>query len=552
MKTIRTFIIFSMLVSVLFLVGCGGTPEPTPAAPPPTAVVEAPPTEPPTAVPTEEPTAAPTEEPTAVPTEEPTAVPTEEPEPELVEAMPAFPGDVFVRAIYSGDEIALRFSWVSTKVYAGQFHDFVRFDGEAWDRLPSAERIEEDRVSIMIEDPNIPNEWFPTTGCYAGCHSDMNTMPDQPVGADGNVVDTRHYFLASEEAPAGGFAVDMWHWRGGRSGPMGYAEDTWVRYGERDTGEQGRRRDNAGAAPTNWVRADGDRFYEDQNWGGDLMWNDVMLPRFVFNPEKSGFNNYFLADSDGNAFTTPQQVLDGVRDINFVSQLIIFQDLAFDPVDKVNAIDIMYLLYMAGAMDEPEDFRGDWAAYWAEQTGVEDAEGAAAMLDGIVSAMAEGVMVTRSVGFIYDSSQHEIRSTRDFDYDNGIWTVTMYRSLTTPLAGSEDVDLSGLEGGVRYNMAFAMHDIGKGGKTHFISFPYTLGSADSDANVKAMMVDNVWDAEWAAIEPFYTVVYSPDAMIAIEFLLNKEQHEGADSMDIFKCQRCHTIDFEEGLGVVED
>ena len=552
MRPMRIVVIMSMLISGLLLASCGGTVEPTPVPPTPIAVVEAPPTEEPTAEPTEEPTAVPTEEPTAEPTEEPTAVPTEEPEPKLVESMPMLPGDVFVRAVYSDDEIALRFSWVSTKEYGGQFHDFVRFDGEGWDRLPSGERINEDRIAIMFEDPNLPVEWFPTAGCYAGCHSDMNTMPEQPLDSEGDPLDTRHYFPASEAAPAGEFAVDMWHWRGGRSGPMGYAEDTWIRYGERDTGEQGRRRDNAGEIPTNWVRADGDRFYENQSWGGDLMWNDLMLPRFVFNPEKSGFGHYFLADDSGSAFTTPQQVLDGVQDINYVSQLIIYQDLAFDPVDKVNSIDVMYLLYMVGAMDEPEDFRGDWAAYWANQTGVVDAEGAAALLDDIVSEMKEGVMVTRSVGFIYDSSQHDIRAARDFDYNNNIWTVTLYRNLTTPQAGSDDVDLAGLANGVDFNLAFAMHDIGSGGKTHFISFPYTLGNADTNANIKAMMVEDVWAADWATIEPFFTVVYSPDEMIAVEILLDTELHEGADSLDIFKCQSCHTIDFVGGLGLVED
>jgi hypothetical protein len=207
---------------------------------------------------------------------------------------------------------------------------------------------------------------------------------------------------------------------------------------------------------------------------------------------------------------------------------------------------------MAGEIDEPE-YNNDWAGYWAAQTGVNDADSAIAMLDDIVSGMEEGVMVTRSVGFIYESSQHEIRATRDFDFDEAVWTVTMYRSLSVPRADADDVDLAALAGGVVYNLGFAIHDVMRGGATHYVSFPTTIGNAASNGNVKAVMVDNVWDVDWAMVEPLETAVYPSGMMASLQWLMDKEVHEGADNVDIFKCQRCHEVDFASGgVGLVED
>jgi hypothetical protein len=338
----------------------------------------------------------------------------------------------------------------------------------------------------------------------------------------------------------------MWHWRGGRSGPMGYAEDTWVATGLYETGAQGRQRDRASGS-TNWIRSGGDRLYEDQNWGGDLLfWNDTMLPRFVFNPAKSGFNNYFLSDADGVAFTDHEALMNSITDISYVSNLIIYQDLAFDPVDKVNSIDMLYLLYMAGAIDAP-DYNNDWADYWAGQTGVTEAAQAEAMLDEIVAAMEEGALVTRSVNFLYESSQHDISATRDFDYDNNIWSVVMTRDLTTSTAGVDDVDLAGLADGLEYPFAFAIHDLGSGGISHFVSFPYTMGTEDTQADVMVTVVDNVGSADWSQVPVFQTVVYAPVPEYAYDNLLDSSFHGGARRLDSRSCQSCHVADFVEGI-----
>jgi hypothetical protein len=460
--------------------------------------------------------------------------------------MPEKLGDVIVQAAHDGNQIALRFTWVSTKEYAGQYHDFVQYTEGAWARLPSSIRINEDRLSLMIDNPIQPIPYFATMGCYVACHSDMNTMPNQPRNAEGAVIDTRHYVLAEEGADPAAYGLDMWHWRGGRSGPMGYAEDTWVATGLYETGAQGRQRDRA-SGPTNWIRSGGDRLYEDQNWGGDLLfWNDVMLPRFVFNPAKSGFNNYFLADANGVPFTDHMALMNTVTDITYVSNLIIYQDPGFDPIDKVNSIDVLYLLYVADAIDAPE-YNNDWAGYWANQTGVTEAAQAEAMLGEIVATMQEGVLVTRSVNFLFESSQHDIPTARDFDYDSNTWSITMVRDLTTATAGVDDVDLMGLADGLEYPFAFAIHDLGGGGISHFVSFPYTLGIEGSEADVIVALVDGVGSTDWSELPFLQTVVYAPLPEYSFDTLLDSSFHSGARRLDSRSCQSCHVADFVEGI-----
>ncbi len=542
-KSAMTFFVI-MLTMSLILAACGA-PAATPApAVAPTATAVPAPTEVPTAAP------APTEVPTEAPTPTEVPAPTDTPAPVEEAAalpLPAMPGDVVVQAAYDDNQVAIRFTWMSTKDYAGQFHDMVQFKEGAWDRLPSAERIEEDRVALMIDNPAQPLPEFATMGCFVACHSDMNNMPEQGVDAEGKKVDTRHYVLAPEGAEAGAYALEMFHWRGGRSGPMGYAEDTWLATGEYGTGAQGRQRDKA-SGPTNWLREKGDRLYEDQTWGDTLVWKETMLPRFVFNPAKSGFDNYFLADASGKAFTDPQAMVTSIEDISFVSNLIVYQDLTFDPVDKVNSIDVLYLLSLAGVVEAPE-YNNDWAAYWAEQTGVSDAAGAEAMLDDIVATMSEadGVMVTRAVNFLFPSSQHEIPATRDFDYDNNIWTVTMVRDLTTATAGADDVDLAGLASDAQFPFAFAMHDIGKGSETHFVSFPYTLGNESTKADVVAVKVDDVQAIDWATVPALQTAVFAPSVDYAYENLSDADFHPGAPMMGSANCQTCHAANLETGV-----
>ncbi|WP_045218633.1 ethylbenzene dehydrogenase-related protein [Desulfonatronum thioautotrophicum] len=444
---------------------------------------------------------------------------------------------VEVRAAMDQERIALNFRWESSKEFAGQFHDLVGYDGEKWERLRGAQGIDEDRLSIMFEDPRRPIKGFANTGCYAACHVDLRSMPE-------TLGDSRHYVLAETDADVDAFGLDMWHWRGGRSGPMGYAEDTYISKGKFGTVYNGRKRDSLGSPPTNWVRERGDRQREDQPLHiGE--WNGAGLPRFVFNPNKVSFGNYFLADEAGRLINSREQ-LTAITTMDFIPLKVIYQDLDFDPVDKTNAVDVLYLLFLANDMERP-NFRPGWEEYWAEQLGVHTAEEAVAMLDDIVAKMEPGALITRSVGFIYDSSQHDIVSERDFDFVNNIWNLTLYRDLSTGFELVDDVDLAGLLGEIVYNMAFAVHDISAGRLWHHISFPYTLGNAESHADIKAIMVDEVSSVDWSGIEPLKSALYLP-GQVSLQHLTSPDKHRaGASFLLQLRCQNCHTLDDIHGV-----
>jgi hypothetical protein len=444
---------------------------------------------------------------------------------------------VEVRAAMDEQKIALNFRWESSKEFAGQFHDLVGFDGAKWERLGGDRGLDEDRLTIMFEDPRRPIKGFSNTGCYASCHVDLRSMPE-------TTGDSRHYVLAEGDDEVDAFGLDMWHWRGGRSGPMGYAEDTYVSKGKFETVYNGRKRDSLGSPPTNWVRDRGDRQREDQPLHvGE--WKGAGLPRFVFNPEKAAFRNYFLADEKGSLIKSKEQLM-AIESLDYVPLKVIYQDLDFDPVDKTNAIDVLYLLYLANDMERPE-FRPGWEEYWADQLGVTTAQQAAAMLDDIIGRLEQGAMITRSVGFIYDSSQHDITSKRAFDYQNNIWNVTLYRDLSTGNELVDDVDLAGLLEKTVYNMAFAVHDISAGRLWHHISLPYTLGNDESTADIKTQKVNKVDEVNWSDIEPLKSGLYLP-GQVSLQHLTSPDKHRaGASFLLQLRCQNCHTLDDIHGV-----
>lgn len=444
---------------------------------------------------------------------------------------------VEVRAAMDQNRIALNFRWESTKEFAGQFHDLVAYDGAKWERLTGEHGLDEDRLSIMIEDPRRPVKGFANTGCYVACHVDLRSMP-KTTG------DSRHYVLAETEAELDTFGLDMWHWRGGRSGPMGYAEDTYISKGGLGMVYNGRKRDVLTSAPTNWVREQGDRLREDQPLHAG-EWKGTSLPRFVFNPRKVSFRNYFLADERGQVITSREQLM-AIESLDYVPLKVIYQDLSFDREDKTNAIDMLYLLYLAGELERP-NFTPEWENHWAQQLDVATLEEAVALLDDIVQNLEKGALVTRSVGFIYDSSQHDVRSERNFDYVNNVWNVTLHRQLSTGYELLDDVGLKGLLNGTVYNMAFAVHDISAGRLWHHVSFPVTLGGQNSTADIKTWKVDDVSLVNWAEMEPWKSGLYLP-GQVSLQHLTSPHKHRaGASFLLEMRCQNCHTVDDIHGV-----
>lgn len=463
--------------------------------------------------------------------------PDPDPKPDPLEAQ------VRVQVAYDATDVAFKFVWKSQsktmptgfanvgKKYPGQFHDMLKHNGSKFDRLPSGQRMDEDRVTFMIDkyEQGVPG--FAKSTCAATCHTGM----------------ANHHLLTNN-------IIDHWHWRGGRSGPMGYAEDAAINNVERI-------RDNLGTPPTKFTRSGGDRLREDQaalsGTGHGVLVDG--LPRFVFNKGKNMPGNYtipsfFLTDESNNIITNPYSGIPNIKDVSKNrSLLVIYQDRNFDPVEKVNAIDVAYLVYVALSKvdhlpahlqdENSADFTA-WKNYWATELGIAANASAAALakLDAIHQEWLnsnKNAMVTRSVSFIYNSDQHDISSTHNYDATRNEWTVIMYRKLST--GSNRDADLSGLPSGTKYAFSFAMHDLGGGAITHQISMPYIVANTE-DADIRAKLVPNVATVNWDQV-PWFDTYYVKDDYVLnwkwTEDWLRSGSHPGAGVFETSACKSCH-------------
>lgn len=459
---------------------------------------------------------------------------------------PAGPAQVRVQAVYDQTDVAIRFTWAGrpktfpaglndSRVYPGQYHDLMVHDGVRFAQVPESERLQEDRVNLMIASTQALGNPFLNSGCYLACHTGMTSHNLKVPGL-----------------------LDLWHWRGGRSGPMGYAEDTGISTVERI-------RDNLGAPPSVWIRSAGDRLREDQ---AALVGTNHLLaegfPRFVFNRGKlmpGGFAipRFFIWTDAGAVMRNALVEVPAVTDVAVNRSLLVaYQNLTFDPVDKVNAIDVAYLVHVAnGSVAHlPTHLRttgtaayNAWTAYWGGQLGI--ALGAAAAAETLLGeirseweASDRTGLVSRSIGFIYPSSQHDITSTRQFDASTGQWTVTLIRKLNT--GDAQDVNLSGLGAGATFALGFAMHDQGAGSESHDISLPFRLGTG-SGVDIQAVLVADVRSANWSAaptlesrfIRREFVEIGNPWTM---ETLLSSGSHSGAAYVNAVRCQSCHGVD----------
>lgn len=455
--------------------------------------------------------------------------------------LPPLEAQVRVQVAYDDNYAAFKFVWKSQsktmpaglantgKKYPGQFHDMLKHNGTKFDRLPSGERINEDRVSFMIDKfvQGVPG--FANATCAITCHANMDS-----------------HFLNTPDK------LDHWHWRGGRSGQMGYAEDAAVDDVERI-------RDNIGTPPTKFVRSGGDRFREDQvvlTGTAHPVLTDG-FPRFVFNKGKTMSGNftipaYFITDMNNTLMTDPYTGLPSITSVSVNrGLLVVYQDLTFDPVDKVTALDLGYLVYVATSQvdhlpahlqDETSSDFTTWRNYWAAQSGI-DATAAPQALAKLNEIHQEWIgsnknaMVTRSVGFIYNSDQHDIKSVHSYDSDKNEWTVTLYRRLNTN--SDRDADLSGIGSGAKYAFGFAMHDVGGDAISHNISMSYIVSNGD-DADIQAKKVTDVMNTDWNKV-PHMDTYYVKSSLYnnwTAEWL-KSSAHPGAGMLETSTCRSCH-------------
>ncbi len=447
---------------------------------------------------------------------------------------------VRVQVAYDASEVAFKFVWKTQKKlyptgqanvgknYPMQFHDMLQHNGTRFDRLPSERRLEEDRITFMIDKQEGGIQGYARLGCGITCHTGM----------------TDHRLLTND-------VLDHWHWRGARSGPMGYAEDVAV-------DNVSRIRDDLGTMPTKFLRSGGDRFREDQGaitgTGHPVLVDG--LPRFVFNKGKTlpgGFvvPGFFLPNRTNATMVDPHIDIPQIKDVSKnISLLVVYQDRNFDPVEKVNSIDLGYLAWLAtGSLTHlPAHLRDEattdfnvWKNFWATETNISTGAAATTKLDQVHQewvASGKKAMVTRSVGFIYNSDQHDITSERDFDADRNEWTVILKRKLST--GSAKDANLSTLPNGGKFTISFAMHDSGAGSETHDISLPYEISNADN-ADLQAKQVSSISNVEWANVPALDT--YWVKQAVMPRFTndwLRSGAHPGSGSIESTKCITCHT------------
>ena len=446
---------------------------------------------------------------------------------------------VRVQVAYDNSDVAFKFTWKSQKKlypagfantgknYPGQFHDMLKHNGTKFDRLPSGQRMEEDRVTFMIDKYDGSPQGFATASCAITCHTGMES----------------HNLLSAG-------TIDHWHWRGGRSGPMGYAEDAAVNETERI-------RDAAGTAPTKFIRSGGDRLREVQaamTGSAHAVLTDG-FPRFVFNKGKTMPGNYtipsyFITNDANAAITDPYTGIPAVKDVSKNrSLLVIYQDMTFDNVVKVNALDLAYLVWVA--TDEvahlpahlqditSSDFNS-WKTYWATETGITAAAAALAKLDAVHAewvSLGQNAMVTRSVGFIYPSDQHDISSQMAYDASRNEWTVVLRRKLST--GSVNDADLAGLATGTKYSFSFAMHDAGAAAISHDISLPLVIAN-NADFDIHAISVSSLNSVDWNVV-PAHDTYWVKQEFMPHYYLdwLKSSSHPGAGTLETMKCVDCH-------------
>lgn len=196
-----------------------------------------------------------------------------------------------MRVAYNDTMIHFQYRWPAERPHV--IHDALRFEDGKWVKYGSAvagsepHGLHEDRVAMMVDDGSIPE-----FGRYGGFVAIGNRLDGFSDGLETEDVEAHPYFgkvrgqdAASKYLPAtrtdpadwgavqpeerlaqlrkAGYFLDLWHWRGNRGGPIGFADDQVV--AESRDGDDGR-----SAWSTNWD-------------------SKKKQPKFMFDPAKAGY-----------------------------------------------------------------------------------------------------------------------------------------------------------------------------------------------------------------------------------------------------------------------
>ncbi|MDX1466313.1 MAG: ethylbenzene dehydrogenase-related protein [Halomonas sp.] len=234
-----------------------------------------------------------------------------------------------VQAAYNDERIFFRYRWPAERPHV--YHDMLRYEDGEWIRHgnsrpgPDPDGTYEDRVAMLVDDGGVPE--FGRYGGYITVGDRMRFFSDSAspaevaehprLGQEMGQSDVRKYLPATrtdqndwrsvEDAEVlaaqreAGYFLDLWHWRAGRSNPIGASDDQWV-------GEY--RNSDAGTGPytTNWDK-DNDRpqwmLDPDQTGRRALRWEDVISGEVDFD------GVYYLSEDNRTAFDPDHDWQDG-------------------------------------------------------------------------------------------------------------------------------------------------------------------------------------------------------------------------------------------------
>jgi len=339
-----------------------------------------------------------------------------------------------VQAAYNDDTFFWRVSYRGNE---GKRHEYIRYTNGEWQREGGDRRdaqatldgdaqqgdqsvnstIYEQRTTIMVNDPlaatDVTN--FGEFGCFLSCHNYSRHMPEwtSASGHDGKYIDPA-------EAPGvndGDVVLDLWHWRGARSNPIGRADDQNIlakTFVDSSAGDDGGRKGDGG-----------------QSVFTSQSMDPVTGPAFLMDPGTTSGKFVFTWE---NFWTTPFYYM--------------VQDSALQ--EGTRAPNPGIIAY-ADAL----------AMGYAPQEGD-------TVPRRILRAGADSRADITSIGTTYTPE------TPDGSY--GIWNVQMQRDLNT---GNGD-DIAMVPGQL-YEVGFEVHLWEYTTRDHYVSFPVTVGlDTDAD------------------------------------------------------------------------
>ncbi len=421
-----------------------------------------------------------------------------------------------VQAAFNSDTFFWRVSYRGNE---GKRHEYIRYTNGVWQREGGDRRdaqasidgdsqqgdtiistIYEQRTSIMVNDPgaavNVDN--FGEFGCFLTCHNFSRHMPEwtSANGHDGKYVNP----VRATGSASGEIVLDLWHWRGARSNPIGRSDDQNILAldfipNDGNGSDSGGRKGDAGTS-----------VFASQGF------DPVAGPDFFLNPDTTSGKFAFAWD---NFWKTP-----------------------FYYMTQDNALQVGPLAPNPGTITNADAVALGYAP-------------------------TEGDTVPRRILRAGEGSRADITAlgttftplTPDNSY--GVWNVQMQRAMNT---GNPD-DVAMVPGQV-YEAGFEVHLWEYTTRDHYVSFPQTISVGPGAADIQAVSIPGTGPEQgpnWNEIPMVRLNLFQP-GITTWEFLTGQNEtngveytnaqgqlvgqaHSGSGAVDSGsnRCTDCHTV-----------